>query len=62
MDNAVSYGKDLLRIKTAIEKTKSAKAKRDMEKASARMENELHYYCRMMGLKYKEVMERAEKG
>lgn len=56
---AITHAMEILRKKEAIRKTKSEKLKRDYSKNVKKSIKELKYYCKMNGLRFMDVMQKA---
>lgn len=58
---AINYAKEIYRKRIAVEKTKSDTLKRDYWKNIKKSRKELKYYCKMTGLNYAEIIDKAVK-
>lgn len=56
---AINHAMEILRKEEAIRKTKSEKLKRDYSKNVKKSIKELKYYCKMNGLRFMDVMQKA---
>ena len=56
---AITHAMKILRKEEAIRKTKSEKLKRDYSKNVKKSIKELKYYCKMNGLRFMDVMQKA---
>lgn len=56
---AITHAMEILRKEAAIRKTKSEKLKRDYSKNVKKSIKELKYYCKMNGLRFMDVMQKA---
>ena len=56
---AITHAMEILRKKEAIRKTKSEKLKRDYSKNVKKSIKELKYYCKINGLRFMDVMQKA---